>query len=342
MLDPLTSLLVAALLVTLGLSLFWPERGLLSRWQQARRVTDRVLTEDALKHIHNCEMTGDRPTIQSITGALQINPTKASELVNKMDAGNLVQFEKGTLHLTPTGRDSALHILRAHRIWERYLADETGFAESEWHLQADRFEHYLSPVEVDALSDQLGHPTHDPHGDPIPTAEGELVDHEGTHLTAVDIDVPVRIVHIEDEPPAIYAQLVAEGLHIGMQVRVIEKSHQRFRFWADGDEHILAPIVANNITVVPMLEEPEISPGMRLSSLKPGQKAKVLGYSPACRGAERRRLMDLGLLQGTVIKAEYTSPGGDPTAYRIRDAVIALREEQANRIYIIRLEENVA
>lgn len=76
MLDPLTSLLVTAFLVTLGLSLFWPERGLLSRWQHARRMTDRVLTEDTLKHIHNCAMAGDRPTIQSIAGALQINPAK--------------------------------------------------------------------------------------------------------------------------------------------------------------------------------------------------------------------------------------------------------------------------
>lgn len=342
MLDQLTSLLVTALLVTLGLSLFWPERGLLSRWQHTRRMTDRVLTEDTLKHINNCAMAGDRPTIQSIAGVLQINPAKVSDLVSKMEAGNLVQLEKGTLQLTPTGRESALHILRAHRIWEQYLADETGFAESEWHLQADYFEHHLSPAEVEALSAQLGHPTHDPHGDPIPTADGELVDHQGTHLTAVDIDVPVRIVHIEDEPPTVYAQLVAEGLHINMQVRVIEKSPQRFRFWANGDEHVLAPIVANNITVVPMLEEQEISIGIRLSSLKPDQKGKVLGISPACRGQERRRLMDLGLLQGTVVKAEYTSPSGDPTAYRIRDAVIALRKEQANNIHIIRLEEDVA
>ncbi|RME45954.1 MAG: ferrous iron transport protein A [Caldilineae bacterium] len=59
----------------------------------------------------------------------------------------------------------------------------------------------------------------------------------------------------------------------------------------------------------------------------------------ACRGAERRRLMDLGILPGTLIRAEMVSPSGDPTAYRIRGALIALRKEQADRIYITRATE---
>lgn len=69
-----------------------------------------------------------------------------------------------------------------------------------------------------------------------------------------------------------------------------------------------------------------------LRDLKPGQQAKVVNISQGCQGAERRRFMDLGIVPGTIIEAEMTSPSGDPTAYNIRGAVIALRREQAQFI----------
>jgi DtxR family Mn-dependent transcriptional regulator len=187
------------------------------------------------------------------------------------------------------------------------------------------------------LAARLGHPTHDPHGDPIPTANGHWTPHGGQPLTSLVEGQPARIVHLEDEPPVVYAQLVAEELYPGMELRVTQLSPQRIRFRRrDGSEHVLAPIVAANISVVPISEDEvaEAAPTRRLSDLKPGQQGKVVTISPTCRGPERRRFMDLGILPGTVITAEMKSPGGDPTAYRIRDALIALRREQANLIHI--------
>ena len=70
-----------------------------------------------------------------------------------------------------------------------------------------------------------------------------------------------------------------------------------------------------------------------------GEHGQIVGLSPRCRGPERRRMMDLGILPGTVVTAELISPSGDPTAYRIRDALIALRVEQAQLINISRLPE---
>jgi DtxR family Mn-dependent transcriptional regulator len=336
MLDPLISLLVAALIAGVGLLLFWPERGLYWRWQRARQMTERILREDALKHIHHCQMYGRRPTVQSIAGALHITIDEAADLLVIMEAHELLRVEGEVFHLTPQGRDYALHIIRAHRLWERYLADETGFVEAEWHGQADRQEHNLSPAEADALAAQLGHPTYDPHGDPIPTASGELVSHGGQSLTTIAIDQPARIVHLEDEPEAVYAQLVAEGLHPGLEVRLTQVLPQRIRFWAAGDEHILAPIVAANISVIPIRQEEKIGTDSfePLSNLKSGQTARVVGISHTSWGAERRRFMDLGILPGTLIKAEMVSPSGDPTAYRIRGALIGLRKEQAALINI--------
>ncbi len=76
--------------------------------------------------------------------------------------------------LTDQGREYALHIVRTHRLLERYLADRTGVLPEDWHGEAERREHKLSPEDRESLAARLGHPLYDPHGDPIPTAAGEL------------------------------------------------------------------------------------------------------------------------------------------------------------------------
>jgi DtxR family Mn-dependent transcriptional regulator len=118
------------------------------------------------------------------------------------------------------------------------------------------------------------------------------------------------------------------------------------RFWANGDEHLLAPLMAANVSVLPVeVAVPTngavtaVEAGETLAVLRPGQQGQVVAISPRCRGAERRRMMDLGILPGAVIAAELISPSGDPTAYRIRGAMIALRREQAQLINIRRMAE---
>jgi len=342
MLPPFLTLTIAVAAILLGLLVFWPERGLIPRWQRLRRLSARVLSEDALKHLYKAETAGRHPSLQGVAGALHVSLDQAADLLNDMEAHDLVAWEDDRLHLTSDGRDYALHVIRAHRLWERYLADRTGFRETEWHAQAERFEHMLTPADAEDLARRLGHPTHDPHGDPIPTADGALARHDGQALTTVTVGEAVRIVHVEDEPEAVYAQLVAEGLAPGMELRVLEKTPQFVRFWSEGDEHVLAPLLANNLSVVPLpvAEPPETYTGERLSDLKPGQQGRVLRISRACHGADRRRLLDLGLTTGTVVEAEMASAGGDPVAYRIRGAMIALRREQANLIHMERLEQS--
>ena len=341
--DPLISLIIAAAITALGLLIFWPERGVFWRWQRTQQMSTRVLREDALKHIHQCEIHNDKPSVKSLAGALDISANQVAEVIEDLQSHELLQIDGTDFRLTPAGRDYALRIIRAHRLYERYLAEETGFEESEWHTRAHELEHRLSPEDVEALALRLGNPTHDPHGDPIPTADGVLVyPHERIPLTNLVPNTPGRIIHLEDEPEMVYAQLVAEGLHIGQEVRLLEVSPQRVRFWTADEEHILAPIMAANISVVPVAEEPQAEelPGQPLTSLEPGQEAQVLGLSPRIRGAERRRLMDLGLLPGTTIEVEMASAGGDPIAYRIRGAVIALRKSQAQLISVCPAGDN--
>ena len=296
---------------------------------------ERIRTEDVLRFVYGCQQESARPTVEAVAGTLQISLDEASLLLTTMTARNLLKMENDHLSLTRSGQVYAIQVTRAHRLWERYLADETGFDETEWHTRADQREHELTEAEIDALSAQLGHPTHDPHGDPIPNADGHLVPHGGSPLSAFQIGDTARIVHIEDEPPVVYAQLVAEGLYVGMEVKLAEKTPERLSFWADGQQHMLAPMFARNISaiLIPQSDEAQTAPD-RLSDLSLGERAKIVGLSPVCHGTERRRLLDLGILPGTEIKAELISPSGDPTAYLVRRSLIALRKEQADLIYI--------
>ncbi len=342
MYNPLIALLLFAIGALALALMFWPDRGLWQRWRRAQRHTERVLIEDALKHILFGERSGRLATLSSLAGDLQISTDRAAELATTMEQSGLVELADGAFSLTLQGREAALHIVRAHRLWERYLADRTGYVEQEWHEQAEQAEHELAPDTVEALAAELGNPAYDPHGDPIPTANGAVINPSGRSLGAFAAGDMGRIVHIEDEPEVIYAQLVAEGLYPGMEFQILEQSSQRVRFWAEGNEHILAPLLADNITAVLAVEvlapAAERKPAARLSSLKPGESAIVENILRACRGTERRRLMDLGILPGTRIQAAFASPTKDPTAYLVRDTLIALRSEQADLISIRRLD----
>ena len=343
MLDPIMSLVITTLVLFVGWLAFRPETGWFWEWQRAQKLTTKVLQEDALKHIHQCEIHDVKPSVNSLAGALKISSDEVAKIITNLEAHELLEFDGSDLHLTMAGREYALRMIRAHRLYERYLADETGYEETDWHDRAEEFEHTLTTEDANALSARLGNPTHDPHGDPIPTANGHMVYSERTPVTGLDINKPARIVHLEDEPEAIYAQIVAEGLHVGQVVRLIESSPKRVRFWADGDEHLVAPIVAANIAVEKISEAPQQVEvrSEALSTLKPGQVGEVIQLSYRIRGAERRRLMDIGVLPGTKISNEMSSASGDPSAYRIRDAVIALRKSQADLILINKLEEVV-
>jgi len=233
MTHPVIALLTAGAAVAVAVLLLWPVRGWLWRGLRALRATERVAIEDALKHLFDFEYNGRAANLQSVSGALAVSGNRAAEILARLQAQELVELEGGGYRLTAEGRRYALRIVRVHRLWERYLSEETGLDPAAWHNEAERLEHTTSAAEADALAARMGHPSHDPHGDPIPTAGGEIGPPRGMPLTELAIGELAEIVHIEDEPEAIYAQLVAEGLHPGMRVRVNESTPRRVRFEAD-------------------------------------------------------------------------------------------------------------
>ncbi len=336
----LASLIIAALSTTVLLLIFWPDAGYFWRWRRGLASTKRVLMEDALKHLYDQEYNGLICTLRSLAGSLAIGGDEAASLMARLQELGLVRLHHEGFELTAEGRKEALRMIRIHRLLEKYLADETGLSETEWHKRAERLEHNMTEQAARELAAAVGNPSYDPHGDPIPTPGGKLPPKKGVPLTELEPDEVAGIIHVEDEPNAVYAQLVAEGLHPGMTIRVLEKSAQRIQLIADGEEIILAPVVAANLTVERLAKGEEIKgPFETLTALGVGEKGRVLALSHHCRGQQRRRIMDLGVIPGTVISMQMTSAGGDPTAYLIRGATIALRKSQAEMIQIERLKE---
>jgi len=335
-----------ALLIFLGLSIvtylvFRPRKGWFWVIKNNLKSNEKIVIEDVLKQLYHTENSGKEINVVSLTNALKFSNSIIVDVIKKMVINELVAFDGDTLKLTTSGRDYALRIVRVHRLWEKYLAEKTGFDKVEWHERAEEMEHKLTHEETNLLAAQLGNPQYDPHGDPIPTKLGKIADVKGQFLSSLTIGSVGRIVHIEDEPDVIYKQILAENIHIGSQIRVVENSRQRVVFYAEGEEFKLAPIVAANITVA-MLEKDDVIEEniVRLSSLKENEVAHILGISKESRGDSRRRLLDLGFVKGTEISIDLMSPMRNPTAYLVKGTSIALRRNQASKVLIKKDEEN--
>lgn len=331
--DPKSALLIFFSAVALLILAFRLYR---STWfVNSFRKSKRAHIEDILKLLYHMESRNQHATLATLSGALMIPERKWISIVEEMTAENLIRLADHSLTLTDAGKEYALHIIRGHRLWEKHLSEKTGFDKKEWHRLAEQKEHALSREEADRLSRDLGDPRFDPHGDPIPTEVGELQEPEWLFLSSLKKGDRARIVHIEDEPKAIYDQILANKLHIGSRLVVGDSTEREIRFASEGQEYVLSPIVAGNIHVDKLSDEDILEENsVRLSSLQPGETATVVGISSECRGANRRRLLDLGFVRGSKVELEFESPMKEPRAYTIRNTLIALRDTQSDLILI--------
>jgi DtxR family transcriptional regulator, Mn-dependent transcriptional regulator len=335
--SPLFNLAIFVVIVAVTVALFWPRIGLVQAVRSRMRVTERTRLEDALKYAFDSDFNDRAVTNSSLAKALHISSAKGSALVDHMVSAGLVSPLDGHILLTEEGRRYALQIIRAHRLWERYLADETGIEPQEWHTRAEEYEHLLSQEETDALSDRLGNPRFDPHGDQIPSADGALIPEKQLTLLQLGVGECATISHMEDEPEGVYSELVNLEIYLSMELRLKAKTEDLYIIESEGREFELTPEAAQNLSLKPIAElscEENGQPFESLADLQSGEKATVRRISPACRGFERRRLMDLGILPGTSIEFCRNGLTGGLTAFHARGTILALRTEQSRMISV--------
>ncbi len=325
------ALLLLVILLAVGL----PRLGLAAQVRHLRQMRRRVLLEDALKYLLSSSYQEQQVTSHALAGALDISHARALNLVAEMESAGLITSHTSGLRLTPSGESWAVQVLRAHRLWERYLLDEARMPLQHLHREAERAEHRLSREELDALDAHLGYPRQDPHGDPIPTASGVVPASQSKSLLDFPLGEPAVIHHIEDEPAALFNEILEMGLRPGSLVRLIERGERQLKMEIDGQQVTLAPVVAASIQVAEAPPpEPEREALVPLTELPDGQQARIQEIDASCRGYTRRRLLDLGLTPGARISPELSNAFGDPRAYRVRGTLIALRKEQAQQVLV--------
>lgn len=183
---------------------------------------------------------------------LNIKPSSVTESLRKLHELNYVIYEKsyGT-RLTTQGSRLALNIIRRHRIWETYLAKELGFGWDEVHEIAEELEHVKNDKLIRKLSELLGNPNYDPHGDPIPDERGKIAKSNFLSLTEVKVKSHYRVMAVSDHSPAFLKYLEKNKLIIGalITVKSIEEFDSSMIILCDNKQISVTQKVAENIIV---------------------------------------------------------------------------------------------
>ena len=156
-----------------------------------------------------------------LAGAMGVVPGTATTMVKALADSGLVSYEpRGGVRLTRAGEQLALHVLRRHRLIELFLVKVLGLDWSEVHAEAEELEHAVSDKVLERMDQVLGHPSVDPHGDPIPSAKGKVDESRHGSLADCALNKPCRIARVLDQDPAFLQFVERCGLMPGVNVTV--------------------------------------------------------------------------------------------------------------------------
>ncbi len=179
--------------------------------------------EDYVKVIYGFTEWQDKPiTSSQLAQRLGVANSSVSEMVRKLKDQGLVDHKPySAITLTPAGIRLALSMVRRHRLIETYLVQELGYSWDEVHDEAELLEHAVSDTFIERMAAKLGDPQRDPHGDPIPTADGAVLMPEAHLLGELDPGHSGRITRISDENPDLLRYLAAENIDLDADVEVM-------------------------------------------------------------------------------------------------------------------------
>lgn len=181
--------------------------------------------ENYLKAIYHLSSTkNESVTTSAIAEKMVTKPSSVTDMVQRLSEKNFVNYTKYQgVTLTSKGRAAALSIVRKHRLWEVFLVDKLDFSWDEVHEVAEQLEHIHSEKLVDRLDKHLGFPESDPHGDPIPSKEGELKESKKRLLTEIPVDTAGICVGMKDSSAAFLKFLDKNSIALGDGITVLEK-----------------------------------------------------------------------------------------------------------------------
>ncbi len=181
--------------------------------------------QDYAKAIYSLERRVDGPvSTNHLAERLGVTPASVSAMLKKLAERGLVEHVpyKGVL-LTGEGRRVALEVMRHHRLLETYLAEHLGVPWDRVHEEAEALEHVISEDLEARIAAKLGEPTHDPHGDPIPSADLRIDEGESQALEALQAGATGRFVRVSDEDPEMLRYLDERGVRLGDPLEVVDR-----------------------------------------------------------------------------------------------------------------------
>jgi DtxR family Mn-dependent transcriptional regulator len=160
----------------------------------------------------------------AVAAELQTTAASVTDMLKRLAEKNLISYEKyrGVM-LTDAGLQLATALLRKHRLWEVFLVDKLGFAWDEVHELAEQLEHVHGDALVDRLDAFLGHPRFDPHGDPIPDAQGRWTYRQQALLATLQPGQRGVVTGVEDHSPPFLQYLDQLGLSLGAEIELLER-----------------------------------------------------------------------------------------------------------------------
>ncbi|MPY94002.1 MAG: MarR family transcriptional regulator [Acidimicrobiia bacterium] len=216
------------------------------------RVAPSQAVEDYLKAIFRLGSEAGVVTASALAGRLGVASPSATGMLHRLEAAGLVsRGEDHSVVLTPAGRSAALRVVRRHRLIETFLHAVVGVPWHEVHDEAEVLEHALSERLEARIDELLGHPTHDPHGDPIPPVDGEGHTEAWPHRL---LDVPpgstLQVERVSDDDAAALVHLAELGLVPGVPVTVDRLDPFDGPLWVevDGRRHALGRGLARMVS----------------------------------------------------------------------------------------------
>jgi DtxR family Mn-dependent transcriptional regulator len=179
--------------------------------------------EDYLKTIFHLLQEEGEATTNGIAGALGVSAPTVTQAIKKLADRGMVEYTpyRGVV-LTSSGKLTALEIIRHHRLIERYLHEALGLSWDVVHREAERWEHMLSDEVEERMARALNHPTRDPHGSPIPTADLVLPEDDRMAVAELAVGEMGNVVEVPDEDPAFLNRLECAGLLPGRSFRIVD------------------------------------------------------------------------------------------------------------------------
>jgi len=156
-----------------------------------------------------------------VAAALGVTPGTATTMVKALSESGLVEYEPYSgVRLSAAGETLAGLVLRRHRLVELFLVQVMGMSWAEVHDEAELLEHVVSERLIERMDDMLGHPTHDPHGDPIPNPDGAIAPTDFENLLTCPVGVALRVTRIADQDPSFLRFIESHSLKPGQRIEV--------------------------------------------------------------------------------------------------------------------------